>query len=387
MPLRPRPAADRVEVVPIDSTEVRAAMDATGPTYDSWMNYWTTLDRSERDALTHPTWVAGLLRGQFNGATPGATDVIFTMGGNEVLSLLPVSMSRNDGALQHARGFESHSWPLARNDQDAALRSLFSTRLRGCRVRSLLLNRIEDGNALLTPPSPHVATPITFRSLIEFPAGYDELLSRLTPNARKGVRRLLRRMSRDHEVRVEAVVAADRIDAAFDRFLAVDDRSWKRRDGSILRHDVRQREALLGAMRLAAREGRAVCHFLRANDADIAAQLCVLIDGQLQLVKTSYDEGWANFGAGKLLLAETIRKWCPANGIHALNLVTGLQWHLQWQPRCIQTHGLWLLAPGMRGRVAGIRDVPARVNAKRLLARVGLEDQARRLLRRRKANV
>jgi CelD/BcsL family acetyltransferase involved in cellulose biosynthesis len=187
-------------------------------------------------------------------------------------------------------------------------------------------------------------------------------------------------------VNVEAVVAADSIDAAFDRFLAVDDRSWKKRDGSVLRHDSQQRAALLGAMRLAAREGRAAFHFLRVNGEEIAAQLCVLIDGQLQLVKTSYDEEWANFGVGKLLLAETIRKWCPANGVHALNLVTGLQWHLQWQPRCIQTHGLWLLAPGVRGRVAGVQDVPARVNAKRLLQRVGLEDQARNLLRRGKTH-
>jgi len=132
----------------------------------------------------------------------------------------------------------------------------------------------------------------------------------MTPKTRSGVRRLLRRLSKTHAVELEATTHADEIGEAFNRFLAVDDRSWKKTDGSTLRNDLPQRRAILASLLHLARQDRTVIHFLRVEGVDIAAQLYIMVDGQLQLLKTSFDDAWANYGAGKLLLAETIRLWC-----------------------------------------------------------------------------
>ncbi len=63
-------------------------------------------------------------------------------------------------------------------------------------------------------------------------------------------------------------------------------------------------------------------------------------------------------------------------------MVTGLPWHLQWKPHCIQTHRLWLFARGIRGGVGRLLDVPPRENAKQLLRATGLEGPARELFQR-----
>ena len=107
-----------------------------------------------------------------------------------------------------------------------------------------------------------------------------------------------------------------------------------------------------------AREGRAAIQILRADGNDIAVQMCAVIDRQLQVVKTSFDADYSKFGAGKLLLDESMREWCPHHDIDGVNMVTGLQWHLQWKPRCITTYGVWLFRPGLRGLIARLRDVP-----------------------------
>jgi len=373
--------ADRVEMFPLDSEEMRTAAQATGPMYASWLRYWQTLQTNERDALSYPGWVAGHLEGQLRSKTAGDTSVIVTFAGNEALSLLPVSMPRR-GTLEHARGFNSKSAAIAQSDQRAALDSLFRTRFTNGRVRSLHLESVEDTNLLLETHVPHVRAPMWFRSLIELHDGYDTMLARLTSSNRNGVRRLLKKISRKHEVDLETVTAIEHLDDAFERFLQVDDRSWKQQDGSTLRNDPRQRESLRSSLDHMAREGRAVVQFLRADGNDIAAQLCAVIDRQLLVIKCSYDADWSSFGAGKLLLTESMRTWCPDNDIVGLNLVTGLDWHLQWLPRRIQTNSLWMFAPGPRGMFARLRDVPPQQNAKAIVRDLGLEESARKLLHR-----
>lgn len=373
--------ADHVEVIPLDAAEIRVVAQASGPLYSSWQRYWQTLDPSERDPLSHPAWVAGHLEGQLRSRTAAATSVLVTFAGGEALTLLPVAAPQH-GALAHARGFDAKSWALARSDHRAAFDSLFSTRFAGGRVRSLHLQSVDATNVLLETDRPHVQGPSWFRSLIELHEGYDAMLARLTSSNRSGVRRLIKKISRKHEVDLETLTTMEQLDGGFERFLQVDDRSWKQARGSTLRDDARQRESLRSALHHMALDGRAVIQFLRADGNDIAAQLCALIDHQLLVAKCSYDADWSCFGAGKLLLTECMRTWCPDHDIDGVNLVTGLDWHLRWMPRRIQTNSLWVFAPGLRGRFAQLHDVPVLQNAKAIVRGLGIEEPVRKLLRR-----
>jgi len=379
--VRTSATADRVEIVPLESAEMRAVAEGRGPVYASWLRYWQTLDPTERDPLTYPGWVAGHLAGKLAADDAGTTEILITFAGSEALTLLPITSPR-PGALAHARGFGSRAWALAASDHEPAMNALFAARHAGRRVRSLHLDRVDETNVMLAREHGCLRTPIWFRSLIELDAGYEGLLAKMSSSGRNGVRRLLKRISREHAVEVEAVTAEQDIACSFARFLEVDDRSWKREDGTALRNAPTERESLRHAIHHMALEGRAVFHFLRADGVDIAAQLCAVVDRQLLVVKTSYDADWARFGAGKLLLAETMRTWCPGRAIDAINLVTGLSWHLQWGPRQLQTHELWLFARGVRGHMAHAHDVPLRTNAKVLVHDLGLEPTARRILSR-----
>ncbi|NKB87303.1 MAG: GNAT family N-acetyltransferase [Acidobacteria bacterium] len=371
-------APDQIVFVPLDSSEVRRVATATGETFAAWQQYWNGLALDERDALTDPAWLAGHLAGQLAVSPPDAF-VMIVLANGEPHTIAPVT-HRGGGRLRHSHGYPSQSWSVAEGHQEAALNALFRSRIGDSRVRSLHLGRIEEDHPLRVTEGA-VSSPVSFRSLIQFPDGYEALLKSMSPSARKGVRRLGRRLGANHDVEMDAVTAGVEMESAFNRYLQVDDRSWKRNDGSVLRSDVAQREALRTSMRHCARNGRSVAHFLRVDGQDVAAQLCVVIDNELHLVKTSYDEDWANFGVGKLLLAETIRVWCAENDVPAVNMVTGLPWHLQWEPRQITTHALWLFSPGLRGLAARCLDMPRREQAKALVRRTGMEPLARRLLR------
>jgi len=372
--------ADSVEIFPLDSEEMRSVARAGGAIYDSWMRYWQTLEPSERDPLSHPACVAGHLEGHLRSKTASTTKVLVTFGGGEALSLLPVVTARR-AALAHARGFNSMSWALARSDHGATLDALFATRFRCGHVDSLYLESVEATNDLLEVDWPHVHRPRHFRSLIALRDGYGAVLARMSANGRKSVRRLLKRISRDHEIDLETITEPERLDHGFERYLQVEDRSWKQQHGRALRERPRECESLRWSLNHLARDRRTVFQFLRAGDTDIAAQLCAVIDRQLLVLKTSFDTDWANYGAGKLLLAESMRTWCPDRDIDAVNLVSGLDWHLQWAPRLLDSHTLWMFASGVRGQLARLRDVPPQENAKILLHDLGLERPARWLQR------
>ncbi len=240
---------------------------------------------------------------------------------------------------------------------------------------------MQQDQYLLDPTCHSLVSELGFRSLIPLENGYEAMLAGLSSKVRSGIRRMHRRIAKKHEVDLVTITDVARIEQGLQRYLAVDARSWKRDHGAILRDEQHQFECLQAAFLHMGRQGRTVVHILRADGQDIAAQLCCVIDRQLQVVKTSYDADWSNFGAGKLLLSESMRTWCDANDIVGLNLVTGLDWHLQWEPQRVRTHDLWLFRPGVRGVAARLRHVPPRKNVRRLLQFTGTEELVRRALR------
>lgn len=374
------PPVEGVELLPLEAQEVRDIARGHGPDYESWRRYWRGLEPGEREPLTHPAWVAGHLHGQLRTASGEGWALLFH-GAGQVLSVLPIRYRGPRGVFEHVRGLDCRSWAIARADHRVALEALFRCRPDDQPLHCVELEGVEDDHHLLDPDWPHLAADTWYRSLIDMRDGYEAMLSRLSSNARHGVKRLSRKIGKKHEVDVQAITELERIEDGFRRFLDVDARSWKAESGSLLRDDERQRESLRASLHHMARHERAVIHVLRADGVDIAVQLGCVIDGQLQIIKTSYDVDWSQFGPGKLLLAETMRTWCEGNGVTAVNMVTGLDWHQMWLPRNIVTHRLWLFAPGLRGRLAQLRAVPPRLQAKATLRRWHLEEPVRRLLR------
>ena len=386
---RPAPAEgsgaariDGLEIVPLDSAESRAVAQGHGAIFESWQRYWNGLEPRERDPLTYPAWIAGHIQGHLRARSHIPGYLFLFEGGGEVRSVLPLTEDRRHGnAFEHLHGSDCRSWALSQADHRNALRALFSSRPGGSRIDSIFLDGVQQDQHLLDPAWHSLASGAWFRSLIPLENGYEAMMSRLSSKVRSGIRRMHRRIARKHEVDLITITDLDGIQDGLRRYLEVDARSWKREDGALLSEEEHQRECLSAAFLHMGRQGRTVIQILRADGEDIAVQLCCVVDRQLQVVKTSYDADWANFGAGKLLLSESMRTWCDANDIDGLNLVTGLDWHLQWQPRQLVTHDLWLFRPGVRGLTARLKQVPPRKNVKRLLQMTGTENLARRVLR------
>jgi hypothetical protein len=72
---------------------------------------------------------------------------------------------------------------------------------------------------------------------------------------------------------------------------------------------------------------------MRFQDRVIASQFCLCDSGTLYVLKQGYDESFAAFGPGNLLL-EQLMRWCFENqGLRKINQVGSPRWFRDWKPQ------------------------------------------------------
>ena len=178
---------------------------------------------------------------------------------------------------------------------------------------------------------------------------------------RRNLARLRRRLATRGALRVETVTGADgaptaaRLEAAFERFLAVEASGWKGEEGTAIARD----PALTGFYRalLAPREPglAARIDLLWLDEECVAAQYALVTDRRLSLLKIGYDERHADCSPGSLLLESTLEH-ARAAGLATLSLVTSPPWAARWHP---EERALWHVVryvDSMEGRARRVLD-------------------------------
>jgi hypothetical protein len=88
------------------------------------------------------------------------------------------------------------------------------------------------------------------------------------------------------------------------------------------------------------------------NGACIAAQFCVTIGGAWYLLKIGYDEQYAKYSPGSLLLEDVLIRLCADREVNVANLASDASWHLNWNPRSLEMANYYIGAPGPAGSLA-----------------------------------
>jgi len=150
---------------------------------------------------------------------------------------------------------------------------------------------------------------------------------------RRNLRRLRKQMSEIGELRVESVVKPDQLDEAYKHFLTIEASGWKGvGDKASAISASPELKAFYQALLTPSFTGfDPQINLLWCNESCVAAQFGIRTDACLSLLKIGYNEEYARFSPGYLLL-ESILDKTPEQGIKTLSLVTSPPWAERWHP-------------------------------------------------------
>ena len=183
---------------------------------------------------------------------------------------------------------------------------------------------------------------------------YESLLASFSRKHRANLRRHRSNLSALGTLDVVRITDVEMMDRSFGDFLAVESSGWKGRGGegtAIALHPELERY-YRHLLRTFGSNRACELNILRLNGACIAAQFCVTIGGAWYLLKIGYDEQYAKFSPGSLLLEDVLLRLCADRDVSVANLASDASWHLNWSPRSLGMANYYVGAPGAAGRIA-----------------------------------
>lgn len=212
-------------------------------------------------------------------------------------------------------------------------------------------NVLEDSGAftLAADDAYRVALPTRRCDYLTKPANYDKYARTLSKNFRANLRKARNKLSRfKGEGRLQCMSVRDpvQLEWAFGEFLRVEASGWKGKAGtrSAIQFSQRLRQyyhsLLTGFVELDGYE----INLLRLDQRSIGAQFCLRTGDTSYLLKIGYDEAYAKYAPGNMLLEWLLKRGNDAQ-IRHINLVTETPWHADWLPASYQVYNVYLFNP------------------------------------------
>jgi CelD/BcsL family acetyltransferase involved in cellulose biosynthesis len=197
-----------------------------------------------------------------------------------------------------------------------------------------------------------VTSPSGGRPWLELDDSWLEPESHLNSGRRSDLRRALRNAEKQGPVRCEITTPTQETLAPLlhDAF-RVEAAGWKGDQGSALATDPQVGAFYTKLAQAACQRGILRIGMLRIGDHPAAMQLAIERDGCLWLFKMGFDESFARFSPGTLLMVESLRS-ARQRGCNRYELMGKSEaWNRIWAPRLHESVSLNLCAPTLRGWV------------------------------------
>lgn len=242
--------------------------------------------------------------------------------------------------------------------ETSLLKALVSYLSRQHRLRWDLIflpNLLEDSLALRSlqthPPARSSFGPRKRSGYLNAQSSFADALARIPGTFRRNLQRLGHRLERAGQVSFECYTDTAELTAHFDEFLAVEASGWKGSEGT--QSAIRCEDSTTDFYRqlITGATDPQVCriHVLRLDGKCIAGQFCMLVDGTLDVLKTGYDEAYAEFGPGGLIMLRTLRLCCEDPAIQRLSFVTEPPWASRWRAELEPVHSAMIFNRSLLG--------------------------------------
>lgn len=196
-----------------------------------------------------------------------------------------------------------------------------------------------DGNAARVAKSMRdsrvVLTSSSVCNTIETTGSPEALFASLPKNMRSNLKKCSKRLAQTGVSRACLARDDDRnITRFFDEFLRIEASGWKGRAGK--NSAVALRPAIKGFYQaLLARnsdEFESDIAVLFVGSRAVAVEFLLRTARWQHVYKIGYDEEFARYSPGQLLLGSVLERACTSESIDRVSLVTGMPWHRNWGP-------------------------------------------------------
>lgn len=175
-----------------------------------------------------------------------------------------------------------------------------------------------------------------FEDLVAVPGSAAEYFSGLSANFRKNLNKASRKLEELKDVHFCFCENNRSVQENTACFLEVENRGWKgRRETSIKNYPDSARMFETAAEELS-RQGMMAFSFLEAGGKTIAAQYAMRSSRTMYCLKMGYDEDYAAYSPGNMLLLKIIEAACMSGEFDELNLISGAaildKWNVRKRP-------------------------------------------------------
>ena len=185
--------------------------------------------------------------------------------------------------------------------------------------RPILFRRLQSSETDLTLLSAALhskaavcCTPRHASVIVRLPNDFELCEASMSTSRRSTIRRKWRAAIRDHEEILAEFVTPKRenVDEQLARFEAIEGSGWKQRSGTALAADPIMGELVSRLAKAFAQEGLLVLAYLKIGGRDAACRLILQQQSGWFEIKIGFDEEFARFSPGVLLMHETLREAC-----------------------------------------------------------------------------
>lgn len=194
-----------------------------------------------------------------------------------------------------------------------------------------------------------IAEPANRSPIVETTGAFDDWRALSKPRWGAPLERFRRKMTRDHDARLEIAQRPDDLPGWLQRGFEVEGSGWKAREGTAILSSPETERFYrtlatsfdeLGELRLSE---------IVLDGVPAAFDLCLLHDQRLYLLKTGFDERWRKLAPGLVLRLATVER-CFEEGWRAHELLgTDTEWKRKFSTTARDHVTLEVFGPGPRG--------------------------------------
>jgi CelD/BcsL family acetyltransferase involved in cellulose biosynthesis len=165
-------------------------------------------------------------------------------------------------------------------------------------------------------------------------APFEELAERFSKNFKGNLRKARNKLARAAGVEYVTARRSAELPSALADFLDVEASGWKGAagTGSAIKLDREVKDFYAALIDSYGPLDACEINLLKVEGQCVAGQFCLVVGDTSYMLKIGYDESYAQFAPGNMLLEHTLRRYVEEGGVKYVNLVTDAEWHANWKP-------------------------------------------------------
>jgi len=181
-----------------------------------------------------------------------------------------------------------------------------------------------------------VRKPADFEDFIPVQESAEKYVAGLSGKFRRNLNKASRDLEKLQDVKFRFCENTRSVQENTERFLETEDRCWKGEQQTSIKNYQSSARMFEMAAEMLSVEGMMIFNFLETGDKTIAAQYAMRANRTMYILKMAYDEEYASYSPGNVLMLRVIEEACRSSEFDEVNLISCPpildKWNVQKRP-------------------------------------------------------